>query len=183
MPSFGNPDSRLVEGLSFLHSLHVVHMDICPENLIAANRHHASVHKTAVENSLYIIDFDSSRQFQLGPGLQRAITLPETQTQPPNGLKHFDPYSWDVYCTGYTLELIINSRHWRAKTEPHPLIQSYIRWLIGNEQGCTGVCRCRPTACMALRVVLVIRWAFSAPKEYAWVVESLSHVLPTSTRT
>lgn len=85
--------------------------DICPENLIAANRHHASVHKTAVENNLYIIDFDSSRQFKLGPGVQRAITLRETQTQPPNGLKHFDPYSWDVYCTGCTLELIINVRY------------------------------------------------------------------------
>ncbi|OJT02693.1 hypothetical protein TRAPUB_6767 [Trametes pubescens] len=93
---------QLVEGLEFLHSLRIVHMDMCPDNVIAANHHHTTVNPSAVEDRLYIIDFDSSRQFTLGPGVQRAITLPETQIEPPNGLTHFDPYSWDVYCTGRT---------------------------------------------------------------------------------
>lgn len=64
------------------------------------------MHETVVEHRLYIIDFNTSRQFALGPGVQRAITLPGAQLEPPNGLEHFDPYSWDVYCAGRTLEII-----------------------------------------------------------------------------
>ena len=51
-----------------------------------------------------MIDFGTSRQLTLGPGVHNAITLPPTQIPPPNGLKHFDPYSWDVYCLGYVFE-------------------------------------------------------------------------------
>lgn len=76
------------------------------DNLLAANRHHAAQYTAATADRMYIIDFDSSRQFTLGPGVQRAITLPETQIRKPNGLKHLDPYSWDVYCTGRTFEAI-----------------------------------------------------------------------------
>ncbi|KAL7284503.1 hypothetical protein ACG7TL_001794 [Trametes sanguinea] len=59
---------------------------------------------------LYIIDFDTSRQFDLGPGEQHAIELPETQTQPPNGITHFNPYSWDVYCMGRVFEWLVESK-------------------------------------------------------------------------
>ncbi|KAL1943191.1 hypothetical protein VTO73DRAFT_4266 [Trametes versicolor] len=172
---------QLVEGLEFLHSLHIVHMDMCPDNVVAANRHHVSVNSSAIAERLYIIDFDSSRQFTLGPGVQRAITLPETQIQPPNGLKHFDPYSWDVYCTGRTLERIVKQRYRGAKTEPHWLALKYIRWLIGDEKGCSGVCHCRPTARTALRVAIILRWAIYAAEGYDWIVDTLSRMWPTRT--
>lgn len=68
------------------------------------------MHDTVVDHRLYIIDFNISRQFALGPGVQRAITLPGAQLEPPNGLEHFDPYSWDVYCAGRTLEFIAEVR-------------------------------------------------------------------------
>lgn len=64
-------------------------------------------HKEAGLNRLYIIDFDLAKQFALGPGVQRVITLPETQLPPPNGLTHFDPYSWDVHCAGRALEWLV----------------------------------------------------------------------------
>lgn len=79
---------------------------MCPDNLVAAHYHHAAVYQTAVLDRMYIIDFDSSRPFAFGPGVQRAITLPETQVRKPNGLKRFIPCSWDVYCTGRMLESI-----------------------------------------------------------------------------
>ncbi|KAL1943184.1 hypothetical protein VTO73DRAFT_4259 [Trametes versicolor] len=167
---------QLVEGLEYLHSMHIVHMDMCMDNLLAANRHHAAQYTTATADRMYIIDFDSSRQFTLGPGVQRAITLPETQIRKPNGLKHLDPYSWDVYCTGRTLEAITRFRYQSVTEAPHPLAQSFIQWLIGDERGCTGVCRCRPTARDALKVVLVLRWAFwsAAPDDHTWVVDAPS---------
>ncbi|OJT02685.1 hypothetical protein TRAPUB_6759 [Trametes pubescens] len=101
---------QLVEGIEFMHSLHIVHMDICPGNLLTANPRHASAHQTIVADRLYIIDFGQSRQFALGPGVQRAITLPETQMDPPNDLLHFDPYSWDVYCIGRTMDYFMSVR-------------------------------------------------------------------------
>lgn len=60
-----------------------------------------------VPGKLYIIDFDTARQFDLGPGEQPAITLPETQVSPPDGVQHFDPYSWDVYCIPDVLKEIM----------------------------------------------------------------------------
>ncbi|OJT02692.1 hypothetical protein TRAPUB_6766 [Trametes pubescens] len=174
-----------VKGIEFLHSLRIVHMvDICGGNMLTAHPEHASVHKQIVANRLYIIDFGQSRQFALGPGVQRAITLPETQIEPPNGLLHFDPYSWDIYCTGRMLEYFVTRRYnvvW--KIPPPRLATKLIEWLIGNERGCTGVCHCRPTAREALRVLIVLRWAVGAPEDYAWIVDSLADILPTSTRT
>lgn len=93
------------------------------DNLLAANRHHAAQYTTATADRMYIIDFDSSRQFTLGPGVQRAITLPETQIRKPNGLTRLDPYSWDVYCTGRTLEAI-------TKVRPRPHLPTLL--LLGD---------------------------------------------------
>lgn len=88
----------------------IASQDICRGNMLTANAKHASMHGQVVENRLYIIDFGQSRQFALGPGVQRAITLPNTQILPPNGLRHFDPYSWDIYCTGRMMERFIRVR-------------------------------------------------------------------------
>lgn len=34
----------------------------------------------------------------------------------------------------------------------------YAQWLVGDERGCTSVCRCRPTARRARQVLTVVRW-------------------------
>ncbi len=80
---------------------------MCPDNIVSSAHYHTLEHKDIMANRLYIIDFNSSKQFALGPGAQRAITLPATQIPPPNGLRHFDPYSWNMYCVGRTLEWIV----------------------------------------------------------------------------
>ncbi len=85
--------------------------DLHPDNLVVGTRQTAAEHERVVENRIYIIDFDQSRQFTLGPGVQRAITLPDTVHDPPNGLTSFDPYSWDVYCMGRTLHQVVEVRH------------------------------------------------------------------------
>ncbi|EIW56498.1 uncharacterized protein TRAVEDRAFT_49324 [Trametes versicolor FP-101664 SS1] len=170
---------QLVEGADFLHSLHIVHMDMCPDNVLGASSRHAATYEGIVAHRLYIIDFNTSRQFALGPGIQGAITLPEAQVDPPNGLQHFDPYSWDVYCAGRTLERLVQQRFTRVPKPPHWVAQKYIQWLIGDERGCYGVCHCRPTARAALKVVLVLRWAVDAPKGYEWVFDTLSGLWPS----
>lgn len=85
--------------------------DVCLGNMLAANSIQASVHKQLIADRLYIIDFGQSRQLPLGPGVQRAITLPETQMSRPNDLLHFDPYSWDVYCVGRTMDYLLKVRY------------------------------------------------------------------------
>ncbi|KAJ8472631.1 hypothetical protein ONZ51_g8391 [Trametes cubensis] len=95
---------QLAEGLEYLHSLHIAHLDVCHDNFVAALPEDAESHPAVVSRRIYVIDFDTSRQLTLGPGVHCAITLPPTQIPPPNGLKHFDPYSWDVYCLGHVFE-------------------------------------------------------------------------------
>lgn len=52
----------------------------------------------------YIIDFGTSRQLSLGPGVQTAMPLLYAQVPRPRDMDYFDPYSWDVYCLGKLLE-------------------------------------------------------------------------------
>ncbi|KAI0357939.1 hypothetical protein OH77DRAFT_1398161 [Trametes cingulata] len=126
-----------------------------------------------IAHRIYIIDFDIARQFPLGPGAQPAIVLPETQPRPPNGLTEFDPYSWDVYCLGWMLEYflkvsipgrtadVVGTIQMGYTSQGHRvpwIARRYVQWLVGDERGCTGVCRCRPTAKTARRVLTLIQW-------------------------
>ncbi|EIW53688.1 uncharacterized protein TRAVEDRAFT_23941 [Trametes versicolor FP-101664 SS1] len=182
---------QFVEGIEYLHSKQIAHIDIHRDNLVVGTCDTAAKHESVVKNRIYIIDFDTSRQFSLGPGVQQAITLPGTVQVPPNGLTSFDPYSWDVYCMGRTLEQVIRlvvlqgARRgqdvYQRDEPPHWIAQKYIQWLVGNERlgGCTGVCRCRPTARAALRVLVVLRWAVYAEHEYPGIIETLSSSIST----
>ncbi|KAH9857417.1 hypothetical protein C2E23DRAFT_804084, partial [Lenzites betulinus] len=176
---------QIIEGIEFLHSLKIVHMDICDNNMLTANAHQASIHRHVIAGRLYIIDFGQSRQFALGPGVQRAITLPDTQVIPPKDLPvlHFDPYSWDVYCAGITMEWLLENnlvdKGWAAA--PLWLAQMLVQWLVGDERGCTGVCHCRPTARTSLRVLIVFRWAIRVIDCYDYVVRAMSQLCITHT--
>ena len=123
----------------------------------------------------YIIDFGASRQLAAGPGSQGPIRLPGTQHPKPLGMTSMDPYAWDVYCTGKLCEELfgvsvawfsshlsltvlqyVYSRH----PETQPRITKWVtQWLIGNEHGCAGICRCRPSARRGRQVLAIICWA------------------------
>ncbi|OSD00612.1 hypothetical protein PYCCODRAFT_1437208 [Trametes coccinea BRFM310] len=145
---------ELVEGVDYLHQLHIAHMDLCCSNILVAAPRVGACYDKITPYRLYIIDFDTSRQFDLGPGEQHAIELPETQIQPPNGITHFNPYSWDVYCMGRVFEWLIEDYR-RARASIPRIAQWYAKWLIGDERGCRGICHCQPTAWTA-RVVLAL---------------------------
>ncbi|KAJ8472633.1 hypothetical protein ONZ51_g8397 [Trametes cubensis] len=98
---------QVVEGVEYLHRLHIAHLDLCTGNILVSGPEDEPYHEGIVAYKIFIIDFDSAQRFKLGPGVQPAIQLPPSQTRPPNGLKHFDPYSWDVYCTGHVLNHIM----------------------------------------------------------------------------
>ncbi|KAH9846044.1 hypothetical protein C2E23DRAFT_744977 [Lenzites betulinus] len=160
---------QLVEGMEFLHSLHIVHMDMCRMNVMASLPQDAEAHENIIAHRLYIIDFDSSKQFALGPGVQSAVVLPETQTEKPDGLQLLDPYSWDVYCVGHTLERLFKQYTEGTKQRLPWTAERYIKWLIGSERGCTGVCRCRPTARTALRVIKVLVRVVDIMENCCWM--------------
>ncbi|KAI0365012.1 hypothetical protein BV20DRAFT_1028777 [Pilatotrama ljubarskyi] len=145
---------QIVEGVEFLHRLHIAHMDLCIDNLVGAYPSDAKDHRGVESGKVYIIDFGSSMTLQLGPGEQWAVALPPTQVPPPNGLKHFDPYSWDVYCIADILQSLIELN---AADKTNWIARRYVQWLTGNERGCSGVCRCRPTAQRARQALTVIR--------------------------
>ncbi|KAI0718440.1 hypothetical protein C8T65DRAFT_827656 [Cerioporus squamosus] len=111
-------------------------------------------------NKVYIIDFSESRQLQLGPGKQPPIDLPRSIIPKPLDMQRLDPYSFDVYCLGRvlytTLELV-----YRPRLKPR-LLRRYTQWLLGVERGCTGVCRCRPTARQARRAFVLLQFGCSA---------------------
>ncbi|KAI0357918.1 hypothetical protein OH77DRAFT_1450552 [Trametes cingulata] len=151
---------ELTEGVEYLHSLHIAHLDLCKGNVILASQGRAALHEEIIDRRLYIIDFDTSRQFELGPGRQPAITLPQTQVPPPDGLTTFDPYSWDIYCLGDLLQRfteVIFQRYYDKQGPPPRIVRWFIAWLIGSERGCSGVCHCRPSARAARRILDVLR--------------------------
>ncbi|KAI0655834.1 hypothetical protein C8Q70DRAFT_400263 [Cubamyces menziesii] len=146
---------QVVEGVEYLHRRHIAHLDLCVGNILVSGPEDEPYHERIVAYKIFIIDFDSAQRFKLGPGVQPAIQLPPSQTRPPNGLKHFDPYSWDVYCTGHVLKDILSLNY---EDEEIPRLASwYVQWLIGSERGCTTACRCRPTARRARQILVLIR--------------------------
>ncbi|OSD00614.1 hypothetical protein PYCCODRAFT_1437211 [Trametes coccinea BRFM310] len=147
---------ELVEGIDFMHQSHIVHMDFCCSNVLVAVPREGFLHDKVTPNRVYIIDFDTSRQFDLGPGDQHAVELPETQVDPPNEMTRFDPYSWDVYCLGRVLEWLVED-YCEMRGRIPRIAQWYARWLIGDEKGCRAVCHCRPTARMARVALAMIR--------------------------
>ncbi|KAI0330092.1 hypothetical protein GY45DRAFT_1251577 [Cubamyces sp. BRFM 1775] len=164
---------QIIEGVTYLHKHNIAHMDLCRGNVAGALKPQSDFHASLQLWRVYIYDFDTSLQFVHGPGRQHAITLPESQTPPPNGLTYFDPYSWDVYCLGHLLDDLMDQYVLWHKTSPPWLLRRYARWLIGNERGCRSVCRCRPTAQTALRVMAAIRLIFSVLRWYSTLRETI----------
>lgn len=67
----------------FLRSRTLISLqDFCPSNFLGAQTHSAVLHKELVEHRVY--DLEIFRRFALGPGVQRAVALPEMQLEPPN---------------------------------------------------------------------------------------------------
>ena len=152
--------------------------DLCTGNIMTGFDEDALHDRRVEAGKIYLIDFQMSRQLKLPPGRQPAILLPETQVPPPGDLKHFDPYSWDVYCLSdvfqrrlkvwitVSLSILLLTVHalqsYSGSGSRGPwIMRRYIQWLSGTERGCTKACHCRPTARRALRVLIVIRWAVS----------------------
>ncbi|PIL34768.1 hypothetical protein GSI_02555 [Ganoderma sinense ZZ0214-1] len=150
---------QIIEGVEYLHRLQIAHLDICFGNIASASPYQASTDARLVAGKVYLIDFHTSRQLALGPGLQPPIVLPPSQVDKPLDVTTLDPYSFDVYCAGKVMQRVLL---YTALKEPDfPWIPvRYAQWVVGNERerGCTGVCRCRPTARRARQVLTVLRW-------------------------
>ena len=142
--------------------------------LIAHDEESVKQYKGLEHKKIYIIDFNVSRQLDLGPGQQPAIELPGSQCPKPNGLTRLDPYSWDMYCVGMAFRNMVYVRSFRyycariatdlgmqhlyeKRSRPRLLVR-YVDWIVGNERGCTsGVCRCRPDARTARRALATLQ--------------------------
>ncbi|KAI0764697.1 hypothetical protein C8Q74DRAFT_1283433 [Fomes fomentarius] len=146
---------QVVEGLEFLHHLNVAHLDMYDGQVIIATEEEVKLYPHLEAGKVYIIDYSTSKLLKQGPGQQYAIDLPETNCTPPLNMTRFDPYSWDVYCTGILLGNI-TKRVFSTRRTPW-LLQWYIQWLIGKERGCTTVCHCRPSARRARQVLAIIQ--------------------------
>ncbi|RPD65166.1 hypothetical protein L226DRAFT_250026 [Lentinus tigrinus ALCF2SS1-7] len=165
---------QIVEGLEFLHDHHLVHLDLRPDNLLFAEAWDVKCHKELEIDKIYIIDFSESHQLSLGPGQQRPIDLPQSILPKPLNMQRFDPYSFDVYCLGSVLNHTL-SRVYRKQPRPW-MLQRYTQWLIGTERGCTGVCRCRPTARRARQIFVVLRWIIRGTTTLENVLRSIRDV-------
>ncbi|KAI0771696.1 hypothetical protein BD413DRAFT_550607 [Trametes elegans] len=175
--TFASPLSRLlgvfiqvVEGVEYLHSQRIVHLDVCYSNTLFAFEINSALDERVVAGRVYIIDFHSSKQLSLGPGVQTAIPLPPTQVLPPLNMTHFDPYSWDVYCLGDVWRHIVNAKYYDGT--PPPAITHWItRWVKGEERGCTTVCHCRPTARRVRQVLSVVWWVVHAGERCSQILD------------
>ena len=60
---------------------------------------------------------------------------------------------------------------------PPWIAQQLMLWLKGEERGCAGVCRCRPSARRALRVVTTVKWCIHAADLWGTAVGYVKNVL------
>ncbi|KAI0666126.1 hypothetical protein C8Q78DRAFT_984975 [Trametes maxima] len=165
---------QIVEGIEYLHARHIAHLailnlfqDVCVGNTLIAFEQQVRLDPRLVTNKVYIIDFHTSRQLDFGPGHQHAVPITVSQVKPPSGLKHFDPYSWDVYCLSDLWGYMMKMKYYF--TGPPPWVALRInRWLIGSERGCTGPCHCRPTARRVRQVLTIVRWAICVAELAVW---------------
>ena len=74
--------------------------------VLMATERQVVLHKQVEAGKVYIIDFDTSKRLERGPGQQHAVDMPECAYKPPLGMTRFDPYSWDVYCTGLLFKFL-----------------------------------------------------------------------------
>ncbi|KAI0331343.1 hypothetical protein GY45DRAFT_1322358 [Cubamyces sp. BRFM 1775] len=165
---------QLVEGVEFMHSSQIVHMDICTSNVVAANRDIVQPYPDVKPGRAYFIDFGSSLQLALGPGQQHAITLPPSQYALTYNITYFDPYSWDVYCAALTMEETLMLCY---NKKPPLIAQLYVNWLKGKERGCMAVCRCRPTARRAHQALAGILWGVRAWEQLKNALYSIKALL------
>ncbi|KAM5541283.1 hypothetical protein V8D89_005212 [Ganoderma adspersum] len=143
-----------LQGVEHLHHLRISHGDIFEPNVLAATEDDAKRDVRLTAGGVYLIDFESCRQFEHGPGVQTAVPLQDAHVKPPLDVKTFDPFSWDVYCLGRTLEVMVR-RTFEPGEKPW-ILGLFARWLKGDEVGCAAVCHCRPTVTRARRVLAVV---------------------------
>ncbi|KAI0749752.1 hypothetical protein C8Q80DRAFT_644845 [Daedaleopsis nitida] len=148
---------QIVEGIEYLHQNHVAHMDLVFDNTTVATDATVKYHKQLKAGKIYIIDFGLSQKLPSGPGEQLAVDIGDTTLSKHLGISRLDPYSWDVLCLGHTLLYFLQVTRRTSRSTPW-ICTRYAQWLVGQERGCMGVCRCRPTARRALHVLAVIRW-------------------------
>ncbi|KAI0738339.1 hypothetical protein C8Q80DRAFT_1114103, partial [Daedaleopsis nitida] len=149
---------QIVEGIEYLHRHHIAHMDFVLDNTTVAHETAVKYHPQLELGKIYVIDFGLSRRFALGPGHQPAVDLCGTTLSRRYRVQQLDPYAWDMLCMGETLKRFLEHMYRQTSSTPPKICAWYVQWLIGKEQGCTGVCHCRPTARRARQVLAVMRW-------------------------
>ncbi|KAI0711683.1 hypothetical protein C8Q76DRAFT_769453 [Earliella scabrosa] len=154
---------QVLEGIELLHDNNIVHLDLYISQLVIATECDVPDHPQVEAGKVYIIDFGDSKRLERGPGCQPAVDLPKTFYKHPLAMTRFDPYSWDMYCTGMLLQELLQRSFWIARR--------YAAWLVGKERGCTGVCHCRPSARRARQVLAALHGAVFVWDCFAKVVD------------
>ncbi|KAI0722266.1 hypothetical protein C8T65DRAFT_704794 [Cerioporus squamosus] len=178
--SFTRSFRQMVEAVEMLHSHRIAHMDVAVNNFVVAMKQHMSLHDSLELGKIYIIDFGVSHQYELGPGRQISTELPPSQVPKPLGITRLDPFSWDVYCLGFTFQTLLR---WVYGDQPQPwVLRRYAAWLVGNELGCSTVCQCRPSARKALLVITFIGWIVDAAGVFKRAVDLLRNAFTSMFR-
>ena len=86
-----------------------VGQDMYDGQVLFATKYEVKYHPDLEMGKVYLIDYGLSKRLSQPPGQQPAIDLPETLYKHPLGMKRFDPYSWDVYCTGAMFTYIVEA--------------------------------------------------------------------------
>ncbi|KAM5541271.1 hypothetical protein V8D89_005200 [Ganoderma adspersum] len=162
---------QVLEGVEHMHRLRIAHGDIFTPNVVAAIEEDVQRDARLKAGRVYLIDFETCRQFEHGPGVQTAVPLMDTHVVAPLEMTSFDPFSWDVYCLGETLEVMVEQKFVLNRDETPWIPGVFARWLKGDEAGCTtSVCRCRPTVTRARQVLAIVRWVARVAEVFAYPI-------------
>ncbi|KAH9927934.1 uncharacterized protein BXZ73DRAFT_48537 [Epithele typhae] len=149
----------MLQTVTFLHHRRIAHMDIAMDNFLFSDKDEVLFGQQMHADRPYIIDFERSRQLPLGPGLQPPIDLPPSIIPKPGGIIRRDPYSWDMYCLGWSFYHVYEVNLYRAKSLAPRLVTWYFEWVRGKADcPCPKICSCRPDAHRARYVLFGVRF-------------------------
>ncbi|KAI0350791.1 hypothetical protein OH77DRAFT_1005117 [Trametes cingulata] len=166
---------QVVEAVEYLHDHNIVHLDICNGNILMATEYEARADARLVAGRVYLIDFETSRQLGAGPGVQGTIPVPPAQIKPPPGIERVDPYSWDIYCLGKLFERMAKGVYCRRPALPWT-VSRITQWMVGNEQGCIGICHRRPTVGQTRWVLCVWLWVTYCGEFFSGLAQHTLHL-------
>ncbi|KAH8100163.1 kinase-like domain-containing protein [Cristinia sonorae] len=112
--------TQMIAAVEALHNNNIAHLDIAITNFTFVQSDIKFGSVELKKDDIYLIDFDTTKHFESGPGSNITVTdFHGGHYAPPEGPELVDPYAYDVFSLGMTLRSLTKfSQYCEPEFEP-----------------------------------------------------------------